>query len=87
MKIFSKIAMGSAVAALSLAQPALAGTRAANSLPVVTNVERSGAPVKKSEELALGLPLVFIIGGIAAVATIVAVVATSGDDEDVSPGT
>jgi hypothetical protein len=87
MNIFSKIALGSAAGVLALAQPAIAGTRAADSLPVVTDFDRAGASLKKSENVGLGFPVLAVVAFAGIITAVIVAVADDDDDSDVSPGT
>ena len=85
MSTFSKILMGSAIASLAFSQPAFAGTRAADSITVLTG-ERASAPVSDDSERVEGVsPVIFfaaaaVIGGLF-------IWFVTDDDEDISPGT
>lgn len=88
MQIFGKLAAGAALVTLAFAQPALAGTRAADSLPTLVNAERIASPVKskKSEGIGTAIAPGIIIVGFAVVAGFLFLI-LDGDGEDLSPGT
>lgn len=88
MNVVGKLAAGLALASLSVAQPVLAGTRASDSLPTVTSVDRVASPVKKRNAQGIGTevaPGIFVLA-VVVVAGIAYLILDNGD-EVVSPGT
>lgn len=89
MRILTSLVVGSAVASLAVAQPVLAGTKAADSLPVLSGVERAAAPMSsdRSERAGLAIPLPFLVLGFAGIITAIVVAVEDNGGPDVSPGT
>ncbi len=61
-----------------VASPALAATRPSGALPGMTQTVRASTPAKKANQI-VGVPLIFIALGVAAVVTTVVVVADNGN--------